>query len=261
MPTSPLPLSSSDDDDVVYLGVVKRATGAAYIVNKKTSAQRPIDTSRAKKKGRIVPASTSARVAQHDPPEIIDYTENTGFFKGRKSFCLLLYVDPDHTLQKFIASCKDLSSSEFNKCLQFAGTEHFTMFNRKNLTYSEAMSIMYKHPKRDDTNMFSLPNMNLVGFTAWGKDGVFLATNTSISHLAARIIASFTWRIQNNLHLSLYRRRGVVGKGFAEAQARTIKNKLRHKSKGSARGTVIVLKEMGKDYFGRDGSFFRVIYK
>lgn len=192
----------------------------------------------------------------------IDRKEEGGAFKfsGTRKFILILMVEPDNECAKFLAECRALCSKEVHDtCFQHTETLHFTLF-QKAMTYDEAMAISMNpsappSPSSSSPTPSSLPVMNLTRFTNW-KNCVALETDTSIQSLVASISPSIPQ--PTNLHLSLYRMRGR--QDFAEKK-RQFDSVRQHVTKqfGKAQGVRVILKELGSDYFGRDGKFFRVL--
>lgn len=176
-------------------------------------------------------------------------------FTGTREFVLCLLVEPDQECREFLKDCKRNCDPEIHEeCFQRDGTLHFTLFNKKSLTYQEAMAISSSYST-------SLPVMNLTGFSSFPYC-VALKTDTSIGDL----VDSITPRIKfdpKKLHLSLHRIRGRHNwtrkddykKEFDRVRRMTNKNKF-----GTARGVRVILKEMHADYNGQDeGKFFRVL--
>ena len=181
-------------------------------------------------------------------PSDIKEEGGTVKYAGTRQFCLLVMVEPDDECAKFLQDCQAHCSKEVHDaCFQREGTLHFTLFDKKAMTYEQAMAI--------SMNPSSLPVMNLTRFTNW-KNCVALETDTSVQSL----VESISPRINppTNLHLSLYRMRGREDFAEKKTQFDSLRRNVT-KRFGKARGVRVILKEQGSDYFGRDGKFFRVL--
>merc|ERR1711976_932894 len=91
---------------------------------------------------------------------------------------------------------------------------------------------------------------------------IALHTDTKLDEWVTNIHSSFLWELNNILHLTLYRIRGR-NKEKVE-QFHRIQNAFQNANEnhfGVAKGTKIVLKEMGARYDGKDGRFFRIIHE
>jgi hypothetical protein len=173
-------------------------------------------------------------------------------FPGRRTFLLLLLVEPDDECNQFLAECKSLCSPDVHEhCFQREGTLHFSLTQKKlNLTYEEAMDISV------DPMPTSLPVMRLTKFKSWPRC-IALDTSTSLSSLVSSITPSVP--LHKNAHMSLYRMRGNKGKNETEKQFNHVRDNV-SRNFGTAKGVRVILKEMGADYEGQDeGRFFRVL--
>jgi len=197
---------------------------------------------------------------------------NTFHFRDTRAFCLILIVDPDDECRQYLQKCGQMcSSAVHDRCFQQEGTLHFTLAtfdgrkgNPQELSYNDAMRISF------DVSKLPLPVFNLTGYKDW-KNCVALTTDTPVNRVVNGLSGMFppisTDKVQNKLHMSVYRMRlqkenGEYWNGpvFKERSAQF--DRVRRQINGgfgTAKGVRIVLKEMGADYHGLDGKFFRVI--
>lgn len=176
-------------------------------------------------------------------------------FAGTRNFCLMIMVSLDESLHEVVSLCKRSCSERMNRCLQKDGTYHFTLFGGQKLTFEQANELSYEL----NDNSISLPNFHVTGLMPWGS-GVYLSTDTKIDHILDAIHAPFAWKTPQ-LHLSLYRVRGYEPFSEYKKEINQVKEALSSIKKfGYAKGTSVVLKEIGAEYDGSDGRFYRILY-
>lgn len=204
-----------------------------------------------------------------------DRYHNNEKYLDKKKFCLILMIKPDKALESFVAECKENCSEKvYRQCALVPDLYHITLFANKWLSYEEAMSISYgnpsfsKHTTDNENNetgemidVPKLPVLNMNGLLDW-THCIALHTNTKLDEWITNIHSSFSWELNNVLHLTLYRIRGRNKEKVEQFQR--IQNAFQDANKnhfGVANGTKIVLKEMGARYDGKDGRFFRIIHE
>lgn len=174
---------------------------------------------------------------------------------GTRNFCLMMMVTLDESLQQVISICKRNCSTRMDKCLQKEGTYHFSLFAGKEMTYAEANELSYEIK----SGTSSLPNFHITGLMPWGS-GVYLSTDTEIDHIMKVIHTPFQLKTPQ-LHMSVYRVKGYKPFSEYKKEIRQVKKALSSiENFGYAKGTSIVLKEIGAKYDGSDGRFYRVLY-
>jgi hypothetical protein len=164
-------------------------------------------------------------------------------------------VSPDESLQQVMSICKRNCSIKMNMCLQKEGTYHFTLYAGQEMTYEQATELSYEIKGGPS----SLPNFHITGLMPWSS-GVYLRTDTDIDDIIKAIHVPFISK-PRQLHMSVYRSKGY--KPFSEYKKKIhqVKEALSSiENFGYAKGTSIVLKEIGAEYDGSDGRFYRVLY-
>jgi hypothetical protein len=176
-------------------------------------------------------------------------------FTGTRNFCLMIMVSLDESLHEVVSLCKRSCSERMNKCLQEDGTHHFSLFAGQKLTYEQATELSYEVKG----NSTLLPNFHVTGLMPWGS-GVYLSTDTKIDHIMDAIHAPFALKTPQ-LHLSIYRVKGYKPFSEYKKEINQVKEALSSiENFGYAKGTSIVLKEIGAKYDGSDGRFYRILY-
>ncbi len=209
-------------------------------------------------------------------------------FDGKRRFVLMIMVEADEKCREFIKFCSvNCSRPVIEACQQKNSTLHFTLFANKLLDCDEASNISFCGQRGPDQALLvrppvvkeestivesqkvqsskSLPDFNLVGLLGWQKT-IALATDTKVDEVVDLIKAPFQWKVQKHLHLTLYRMNG-----FSDEKQRQFKRihgcvrkMIRKKGDfnyGSAKGVKIILKELGAEYDGSDGRFYRILYE
>ncbi|GFH55986.1 hypothetical protein CTEN210_12462 [Chaetoceros tenuissimus] len=187
------------------------------------------------------------------------FSHNNEKYLDKKKFCLILMIKPDEALESFVAECNENCSEKVHRqCALVPDLYHITLFANKWLSYEEAMSISYRNPKsnkqtNDNENnetgetidVPKLPVLSMNGLLDW-THCIALHTDAKLDEWITNIHSSFSWELNNILHLTLYRIRGRNKEKIEQFQR--IQNAFQDANRnyfGVANGTKIVLKEMG----------------
>lgn len=180
-------------------------------------------------------------------------------FRMTKKFCVIIMVNPDTTCKEFIESCYQVCAKNVhNHCLQDPDTWHFTVCV-DNLSFDEAEALQYLPGP--------LPNFNITGIIDWDHV-VALKSDTDMSDVVNRL-HGLKGKIDvndlnQNLHMTIYKLRGKSGPPYQvkQIQFQRIKEAAdKVDIYGSAKGTKVILKEIGGCYSGSDGRFYRILYE
>ena len=178
-------------------------------------------------------------------------------------FVILVYVKVDEECSTFIDACTS-KSPEINGTLQQVGTRHFTVvkgisFAHANLLATQGLLACHSSSCGTGTTGVSqlLPaTVEVDNWKRWGAGLYATPTATGKRELGRLLnwlsglsfIASKQITPQDNLHMSLYRRRkGCDTETFKDGIAR-IRSDPTCKPRGRVRVLSIVLKELGVDY-------------
>ena len=222
-------------------------------------------------------ASLTMLRSGHTSPDSTDFSHSNNEYSylEKKKFCLILMINPDEALESFVSECKENCSEKVHRqCALLPELYHFTLFANKWLSYEEAMSISYgnqsfnKHTNNHENNETEetidepkLPVLNMNGLLDW-THCIALHTDTKLDEWITNIHSSFSWKLNDVLHLTLYRIRGRNKEKIEQFERiQTAFQDSKRNQIGVAKGTKIVLKEMGARYDGKDGRFFRIIYE
>jgi hypothetical protein len=179
------------------------------------------------------------------------------------NFVILVYVKVDEECSTFIDACTS-KSPEINGTLQQVGTRHFTVvkgisFAHANLLATQGLLACHSSSCGTGTTGVSqlLPaTVEVDNWKRWGAGLYATPTATGKRELGRLLnwlsglsfIASKQITPQDNLHMSLYRRRkGCDTETFKDGIAR-IRSDPTCKPRGRVRVLSIVLKELGVDY-------------
>eukprot|EP00557_Chaetoceros_sp_GSL56_P004075 CAMPEP_0176486792 /NCGR_PEP_ID=MMETSP0200_2-20121128/5763_1 /TAXON_ID=947934 /ORGANISM="Chaetoceros sp., Strain GSL56" /LENGTH=170 /DNA_ID=CAMNT_0017883529 /DNA_START=249 /DNA_END=761 /DNA_ORIENTATION=- len=167
-------------------------------------------------------------------------------------------VNPDIACQEFIQSCSEVCAKNVhNHCLQDPETWHFTLCV-DDLSFDDAEAIEYLPGP--------LPNFHITGFMDWNHV-VALKSGTDMSDVVSRL-QGLSMKIDvndlnQNLHMTIYKLRGKSGPPYnmKQIEFKRIKEMAEKvDSFGTAKGTRVILKEIGGCYSGSDGRFYRILY-
>lgn len=180
-------------------------------------------------------------------------------FRMTKNFCVIIMVNPDSQCKEFIESCYQVCAKDVhNHCLQDPETWHFTVCV-DNLSFEEAESLQYLPGP--------LPNFHITGIIDWNHV-VALKSDTDMSDVVNRLqglkVKIDVNDLNQNLHMTIYKLRGRSGPPY---QAKQIEfQRIKETAEkvdlfGTAKGTKVILKEIGGCYSGSDGRFYRILYE
>jgi len=160
-------------------------------------------------------------------------------------YVLCLMIEPDDTFTRFYNKCKSLLPENVVKqCSQWQGTEHFTLF-KGNLTRSQSQRVRFLSPPPLPVRLDLGPLKNWTSCLA-------LATDRQGRRRIGRLLTDLVGlptnsSSQDNLHLSLFRRRGYDASKFRQ-HITDVRNGLSGGAYGTVKGVKIILKIVGAEY-------------